>query len=159
MGAEGGLAELAQGEVLRQREREHQPAEVPVLGDVSDARRGRRLDPLPAMFSPSIDDGARFRGAHAGDRVDQLLLAVSVDAGERDDLPGSHRQRQPGDLLELTVVEHVQVADLEHRLLRLPRGLARPRASRRGRRRGARGSALSRPRAGRCRPSSRAGAR
>ena len=49
----------------------------------------------------------------------ELVLAVAVDAGERDDLTGAHGQRGAADRLEITVVEHVQILDGEDRALRV----------------------------------------
>ena len=53
----------------------------------------------------------------AGDRVDQLGLAVAVDAGDPDDLARAHLEaRRRLHRLEPAVVEDVQVLDLEQRL-------------------------------------------
>ena len=59
--------------------------------------------------------------AQAGDRVDQLGLAVAVDAGDADDLARAHVERDAAHRLEPAVVEDVEVLDLEQRLARLRR--------------------------------------
>ena len=85
------LVVLAQRQVLGQREVEHQPAQVAVLGDVrhagvagvAHAPPGHLLARRSLMLP---DDGV----AQAGDRLDQLVLAVAVDPGERHDLAAAH---------------------------------------------------------------------
>ena len=113
------LRVVVQHEVLGERELEHEPAAVPVLGDVADAvleelvrarrasGRGRRRAIAPCSTA-----------AQAGDRVDQLGLPVAVDAGDRDDLAGAHLERDAAHRLEAAVVDDVQVLDLEQRLAR-----------------------------------------
>ena len=72
---------LAQGEVLGDREVEDEAAAVAVLGDVRDARRrpcrgrSRRCGRGPRRRSI-----ARVDAPQAGDRLDELALAVAVDA-------------------------------------------------------------------------------
>ena len=107
MRAERRLAILPQREVLGQRERQHQAAEVAVLGDVRDAGLGGGADAAPGDVLPVDEHAARLRRTQSGDRLDQLVLAVAVDAGERDDLARAHRQRQAAHGLELAVVEDV----------------------------------------------------
>ena len=106
------------------RELEHEAAALPVLGDVPEpgvehlARRSACSTSLPAT---AIVPGSRV--PQAGDRVDQLGLAVAVDAGDADDLAGAHLERDAAHLLDAAVVEHVQVLDLEQRLARVRRRL------------------------------------
>ena len=87
---EARAAVLAQREVLGEREVEHEAAAVAVLGDVADAGR-RALPRTPAPRDvPAVDaDRPAAPGAQAGDRLDQLALAVVVDAG---DAPRSRRR-------------------------------------------------------------------
>ena len=61
--------------------------------------------------------------AQARHRVDQLGLAVAVDARDRDDLTRAHVERGAADLLDPAVVAHVEVVDLEERRRGLSRGL------------------------------------
>ncbi len=63
-------------------------------------------------------DASRSDAAQPRDRVDQLGLPVAVDAGDADDLPTAHLEREPAHLLEPTIVAHVQVLDPEQRLAR-----------------------------------------
>src|ERR671916_160626 len=46
------------------------------------------------------------RGAQAGDRLDQLGLAVAVDAGDADDLARADLQRQAAQRGQPAVVDH-----------------------------------------------------
>ena len=76
---------------------EHQPVALAVLGDVRDAQlddvaAGRRASrdvladqdrPVPAIVP------------QAGERLDQLGLAVALHAGDADDLARVHRQARP----------------------------------------------------------------
>ena len=81
-----------QRDVLRDRELEHEAAPLPVLRDVPDAcvegfprvRRGEIV--------PGDRDTAALDLAQPGERVDQLGLPVSVDAGDADDLAGAHAE-------------------------------------------------------------------
>ena len=109
-----------QRDVLGDRELEHEAAALAVLRDVPDAgvehlarRRVRGRRPCPAtLIVPSAS------GAEPGERVDQLGLAVAVDAGDADDLAGADVERDAAHLLEAPVVEDVQVVDLEQRVAR-----------------------------------------
>ena len=88
---------LAQGEVLGEREVEDEAAPVAVLGDVADAGAQRALDAAARDLGPVDRDRAALGLAQAGDRLDQLGLAVAVDAGHADDLAGAHLQREAVD--------------------------------------------------------------
>ena len=83
----------------------------------------RRPHAVPGDLAASDDHTARLRRAQSGDRLDELLLAVAVDAGERDDLAASHRQRHAVDGLQVAVVADVEVLDGEQRIARLARSL------------------------------------
>ena len=78
----GGWRIVAQAEVLGEREVEHEPAAVAILGDVADAG----LEAGPCAVAGDLvalgDDAAGRRFHEAGDRLDQLALAVPVDAGD-----------------------------------------------------------------------------
>ena len=77
-------------EVLRQREVEHETAALAVLRDVAHAgledRRARRVSPTCRL--PADRDGAADGCRRPVSTVDQLGLAVAVDAGDADDLAG-----------------------------------------------------------------------
>jgi hypothetical protein len=64
--------------------------------------------------------------AQPGERVDQLALAVPVDAGDADDLAAPHLERDAAHGLEAAVVEHGQVLDVQERLARLRRPFLDP---------------------------------
>ena len=93
-----------------------------VLGDVRDACRGGRLDALAGDVATVDDDTARGRRTQARDRLDQLLLAVAVDPGDRHDLAAADGQRHPVDGHQVAVVADLELLDREDRLLGL-RGL------------------------------------
>ena len=61
-----------------------------------------------------------------GDGVDQLRLAVAVDAGDAHDLTGPHLEADAAHLLEAAVVRHPQVLQLQQRLAGLRRALLDP---------------------------------
>ena len=71
--------------------------------------------------------------AQPGQRLDELGLAVAVDARDADDLAGAHVERDAAHRLELAVVEHVQVLDLEQRLARAATASCRHAGAPRGR--------------------------
>ena len=68
-------------------------------------------------------DRAGVGRPQARDRLDQLGLAVAVDAGQRDDLAAVDRQRGAAHGRQVAVVADLEVADLEHCLLQLCRRL------------------------------------
>ena len=122
------MAVVVQRDVLGQREVEDQPA-------ARAGPRGCARCPASSVISLGVAWSNCFpptaivpgRGvAEAGDRVDQLGLAVVVDAGDPDDLAGAHLERDAAHLLDPAVVEHVQVLDLEQRLAGLRHGLLDP---------------------------------
>ena len=96
---------------------------MPVLGDVAhpgvEHRAGARVRDVLA-----VEDDAPGRGVtEARDRIDQLRLAVGVDAGEPDDLASADGEADVANGLEPAVVVHVEVLDLEQRLPGMRGGL------------------------------------
>ena len=63
------------------------------------------------------------RLSQAGDRLDELGLAVSVDSCDPDDLAGAHLERHAGNLFDSAVVANVDVLELEHDVPRRRRRL------------------------------------
>ncbi len=68
------------------------------------------------MSRPVEADRARARAAHPRDGLDELLLAVAVDARDADDLARPHVEREPAHGLEAAVVHDVQVLHLQREL-------------------------------------------
>ena len=91
-----------------------------VLGDVGDAGADHRAGVVARHVLPADDDLARLDGPQAGDRLDQLALAVALHAGQRDDLAGVDGQLGAPHGGQVAVVADVHVAQLEHRLTRMP---------------------------------------
>ena len=104
----GLVAVVVQRDVLGERELEHEPAPLPVLGDVPEPRVERARASAPVTSSPPTRDRARSALAQAGERVDQLGLAVAVDARDADDLAGAHLERDAAHALEPAVVDDVR---------------------------------------------------
>ena len=79
-----------QRDVLRDRELEHEPAPLAVLGDMPHSR----VEHLPgrgvAELAACDPNRAAPHRAQARDRVDQLGLPVAVDARDADDLAGAN---------------------------------------------------------------------
>ena len=145
------MAVVVQRDVLGERELEHEAAPLAVLGDVAHAgvehlARGVVRDVLAVDL-----DSAAGRVPQAGERLDQLALAVAVDAGEPDDLPRPHLERDAAHRLEPAVVLDVQVLDAEQRLARLGRRLLDAQQHLAPDHQPARAPPRSRPRAGRSR--------
>ena len=80
---------------------QHQAVLMPVLGDVADARGGALADTGVGNVMPLEDNLSRSQGLNAGKAVDQLALAVAVDAGDADDLA---RTALEGDVLDGVVL-------------------------------------------------------
>ena len=53
---------------------------------------------------PAIDDAAGSLGTHPHDRLDQLALAVALDAGDAEHLAGAHLEVEVGDGGDAAVV-------------------------------------------------------
>src|SRR5207248_616824 len=126
------------------RELEHESATLAVLGDVTNAdveHLARRRVLAKAAGDPY---GPVVRSTQACDRVDQLRLSVAVDAGDADDLARPHRERDAADLLDPSLVDDLQVLDLEEHFTGLRRGFLDPQqylaADHRLRERGLRGA-------------------
>ena len=96
------LLEIVQREVLGEREVQHEPTPLPVLGDMADSLvehrpRARAGDVLAA------EEDAPSRGApEPRQGVDELRLAVAVDSRDADDLASSDLERDVAHLLELS---------------------------------------------------------
>src|SRR5581483_11907689 len=82
-----GVGVVVEGDVLRDRELEHEPAPLPVFRDMTDAGiehlPRRRVDAL----APRDLDRSRGGATEPRDRIDELALPVAVDARDPDDLP------------------------------------------------------------------------
>src|SRR5262249_7251880 len=113
------LRVIVEGYVLGDRELEHEPSSLPVLGDMPDARVERL--PRGGMLEAAPGDGhaAAVDPLETGQRVYQLGLAVSVDTRDPDDLPRANVERNAADFLDPAVVADVQVADFEEYVARL----------------------------------------
>ena len=110
---------VAQAEVLGEREVEHEAAAVAVLGDVADAGVELAADVGVRDVGAVDADRAGQRAAQAGERLDELALAVVVDARDADDLARAHLQREPADRGQAAIVLDLELLDLEQRRARL----------------------------------------
>src|SRR6185437_1921829 len=115
------LCVVMERNVLRDAELEHETAALAVLRNVTDAgvehvARVRMGDLLAADGDAAADDFLQPR-----DRVDQLRLAVAVNACDPDDLSGPHLERDAPHLCDAAVVVHVQILDGEQHLARVCR--------------------------------------
>ena len=107
------LRVVVERDVLRDRELEHEAATLPVLGDVTDAHV-EHVSRVRVVHGAAVDrDGAALGLAQPGDRLDQLRLAVPVDAGDADDLTRPDVEADTAHLLDAAIVAHVQVSDRE----------------------------------------------
>ena len=88
-----GRVVLAQREVLRQGEVQDEAAALAVLGDVRDAVADHAARAGVGQLVAADDDRARVDRPQAGDRLDELALAVAVDAGQGHDLARTDGQR------------------------------------------------------------------
>ena len=153
------LVVVVEREVLGQREVEHEPAPVAVLGDVARARRrANRGRSSPVTSSPPIATRPPTTGRRPAIASISSRLAVAVDAGDADDLARAHLEGDAAHGLEAALVAHLQVLDVEQRLARLRRRPCRRAGAPRGRPSAAPGSPRSRPRAAPSRSSCRAAA-
>ena len=76
--------------------------------------------PLVTSVPPSVDRAAA-RAPEAGERLDELRLAIAVDAGDADDLAGTHVEADAAHRRETAVVVDREPLDLEQRLARTRR--------------------------------------
>ena len=104
--------------VLGQRELEHEAAALAILRDVADARVEDPVRARVREISACDRKAAALDLSQARERLDQLRLAVAVDAGYADDLSGTYLERHPTNGLELPLVQDVEVSDVKERLRR-----------------------------------------
>ena len=105
-----------QHEILGEVEVEHEPAALPVLGNVAQTGVEGLASARAAEFLTADADAARHGMAQPGQGVDQLRLPVAVDPCDPDDLPGAHLERDTADGLQPAVVAHDDVLQLQQRL-------------------------------------------
>ena len=85
-----GIEMVAEDRVLVGREVAHEAHAQPVLGHVAEARGAAEAG---VAERPALDpDRAAGRRPDAGQRLEQLRLAVAGDARDADDLAGAHRE-------------------------------------------------------------------
>ena len=102
-------------EVLGEAEVEDEPAPLAVLGDVTEPLVDVVARVAPREVLAAHDHTAGLDLAQPGERVDQLRLAVAVDAGDADDLPGAHLEGDVAHGREPPLVEDGEVLDREDR--------------------------------------------
>ena len=101
--------------VLREREVEHQPAALAVLRYVPEPGVEDLVGAVVRHVAPLDDDSAGGGPPQAGDRVDQLGLAVSVHSRDADDLARANGARHSANGLQAAGVGHMDVLELEER--------------------------------------------
>ncbi len=114
---EGRAAAVAQHQVLRDRQRAHQRRRSAIGRHIGEPRAHARLDRGQSDVASLQSDRAGAGSAQARERLREFDLAVSVDAGDAEDLAAAHLERQRAEALPL------QALDDE------PRGGALPRRS------------------------------
>ena len=117
-------AVLAQGEVLGQREVEHEAAQLAVLGDVATPASHGRAHAAPVTSLPADGDRARTRrrAARRSPRTSSRWPLPSTPASATISPPRTVSDT-PRTASQAAVVAHAQVLDLEHRLAELGRPL------------------------------------
>ena len=150
----GRLGVVVERDVLGERELEHEPAPLAILGNVADSRvehpPRRSRGGYRCARRPRIDPACDR--PQAGDRVDQLGLAVPVDAGDRR--RSRPRARSSDTSATFSIPRSsttLQSVDLERDLTRLATASSRRAAAPRGRPSSARATPRSRPPPERCR--------
>ena len=103
-----------QGEVLGQRELEHEAAALAVLGNVTESLVEMLRRTGVRDVEPADAHAATGRLDQPTKRVDQLRLPVAVDAGDSDDLAAADLHADAAHRLDTAVVHDVQVVDVEH---------------------------------------------
>src|SRR5436309_3490917 len=93
-----------------------------VWGDHAEATAEAQPGRAPGHVAALDQDPSLAGRAEAADRLDQLVLAVSLDAGDADDLARPHLEADPLDGQLAAVVGDYQVLDLEPHVAR-PGGL------------------------------------
>ena len=81
--------EIGQGDVGRNRQKQHETFDAPFARDVADAeidRLGGRRQ--PRLAAGDLETAGRMR-SEAGERARQLLAARADDAGDPQNLPGA----------------------------------------------------------------------
>ena len=110
-------------QVVGHRERLDDTVLVAILGNVPDAH----LVDLPGAGVGEVDAVERHLavdlGPHAGDRLDQLALAVALDPRHPEDLTRAHLEGQVGDGGDPPVVVDGEALDLQGDVLGLGRRL------------------------------------
>ena len=108
---------LAEDQVLGDRVVEHQRALVAVLRNVGEPRVAAPAD-VERHQVQTTERNRTGGGTQAGDRLDQLRLAVALDAGDPEDLAGRDAELDVSDLLVAGFPAHREVAHLEQRRYR-----------------------------------------
>src|SRR5687767_7844007 len=89
-----------------------------ILRDVPDPDLEARASSLARDLGAGDLYGSALDLHEPRDRVDQLCLAVPVDAGQPDDLARANLERDPANALDVTIVSDVKVLDLEDQVTR-----------------------------------------
>ena len=106
--------------VVLERIVEHKAVLVTVLGDVAHAHHAALADGRMGDVLTAELDGAGNERLQAGQTVDELRLAVAVDAGKADDLAAADLERNVLDGIVLVELGgHGHALDLEDDLARL----------------------------------------
>ncbi len=108
--------EVVERDVLGERELEHEPAPLASSGMWPTPASRMRCVLAAREVTPGDREAAALERAQARQRLDELRLAVAVDAGDADDLTGADLERDAAHRVELAIVEHVEILDLEQRL-------------------------------------------
>src|SRR2546421_11508853 len=92
---------------------------MPVAGDMRDPA----LVPVPDGRSRDVaavqSNAARLGTPKAGQRRDELVLAVPGHAGNAEDLARAHFERDSANGVVTAIVAHVQLVNVEHDLARM----------------------------------------
>ena len=107
-------------QIVLERIIEHQTVLVPVLGDVAHAHHAALPDGSVGNILAAQANLSAHHRLQTGQAVDQLRLAVAVDAGDADDLAAPDVERNAAHgviLVDLGGDDHV--LDLKHGLARL----------------------------------------
>jgi hypothetical protein len=100
--------------VLRGGHAPDQALSEPVLGDVTDARVDGGARVRVAEVAAADGHAAARERPQAGHDLGQLALAVPGDAGDPEDLPRSHLERDVDEAGEAAVVERRDVLEPQH---------------------------------------------
>ena len=108
------LVEALEDEVAGHRVGADEAVLLAVLGDVGDAETVDRARVVVGDVATVQRDRPALGRAHPAERLDELALAVALDAGDADDLTGAHLQVEAGDGPVLAVVVDLEAGDVEH---------------------------------------------